>query len=88
VSGLRLIGDAPHKSAVLSFVIDGMHPYDMAPLLDREGVAVRTGHHCTQPLMERFGVNATVRASMALYNTHEEIDALVQALAKARRFLA
>ena len=88
VPGLRLVGDAAHKSAVLSFVVDGMHPYDMAPLLDREGVAVRTGHHCTQPLMERFGVNATVRASMALYNRRDEIDRLIEGIEKSRRFLA
>lgn len=86
IDGLRLIGTAADKVAVFSFVVDGMHPYDLAPLLDRAGVAVRTGHHCTQPLMERFDVPATVRASLAVYNTREDIDALVAGLEKARRF--
>jgi cysteine desulfurase / selenocysteine lyase len=67
---------------VLSFVIDGIHPHDIGTIVDREGVAIRTGHHCAQPTMERFGVPATARASFALYNTCEEIDALVDALRK------
>ena len=85
VPGLSIIGTAAKKSGVLSFVIDGIHPYDMAPVLDHEGVAVRTGHHCTQPLMDRLGIAATVRASLALYNTRDEIDALVAGLAKVRK---
>lgn len=87
VAGLRLIGTAKDKCPVFSFTIDGMHPYDLAPILDRQGVAVRTGHHCAQPLMERFGVSATVRASLAAYNRREEVDTLVEAIAKARRML-
>jgi len=88
VDGLRLIGTAPDKAGVLSFVLDGIHPYDMAPVLDREGVAVRTGHHCAEPVMTRFGVPATVRASLAFYNTRAEIDQLVSALEKVKRFFA
>ncbi|MHB1155209.1 MAG: SufS family cysteine desulfurase [Phycisphaerales bacterium] len=78
--GLRLIGTAADKAAVLSFVIDRLHPYDIAPLLDQRGIAVRTGHHCAQPVMQRFNVPATIRASLAFYNTPEELDALADAL--------
>jgi cysteine desulfurase/selenocysteine lyase len=74
---VRIIGTAPQKASVLSFVVDGVHPHDLATVLDREGIAVRAGHHCAQPVMQRFGVPATARASFALYNTDEEIDALV-----------
>ncbi len=84
VPGLRLIGTAPDKVAVFSFVLDGVHPHDVGTILDRDGVAIRAGHHCAQPLMQRFGVPATVRASLALYNTREEIDALVRGLARVR----
>jgi cysteine desulfurase/selenocysteine lyase len=84
---VRLIGTARRKVAVLSFVVDGVHPHDLGTVLDAEGVAVRTGHHCAQPLMERFGVPATVRASFAMYNLREEIDALAEALDKAVRLL-
>ena len=77
--GLRLIGTAPEKAGVLSFVLDDVHPHDIGTILDREGVAIRAGHHCCQPLMARLGVPATARASLALYNTREEIDALVRA---------
>lgn len=80
---LRIIGEANQKASVISFVVDGIHPSDLGTLLDMEGVAVRTGHHCTQPLMDRFNIPATVRASMALYNTKAEIDTFVQALEKA-----
>ena len=82
IEGLRIIGTAPEKSSVISFVIDGIHPHDIGTILDLEGVAVRTGHHCTQPLMERLGIVATTRASMAMYNRREEIDQLVAALQK------
>jgi cysteine desulfurase / selenocysteine lyase len=82
IEGLRVIGTAPEKSSVVSFVIDGIHPHDIGTILDLEGVAVRTGHHCTQPLMERLGIVATTRASMAMYNRREEIDQLVAALRK------
>jgi cysteine desulfurase / selenocysteine lyase len=80
VPGVRLIGTARHKSSILSFVMEGVHPHDIGTIVDREGVAIRTGHHCAQPVMERFGVAATARASLAMYNTREEIDALGRAL--------
>jgi cysteine desulfurase/selenocysteine lyase len=83
----RIIGTAKGKGAILSFETEDMHAHDVATILDREGVAVRAGHHCAQPLMERFGVLSTTRASFALYNTHEEVEALVQALGKARGIL-
>ena len=84
VPGLRLIGTAREKAAVLSFVLEGVHPHDVATILDRQGVAVRAGHVCAQPVMERFGVPAITRASFAFYNTREEVDALVAALHKVR----
>lgn len=84
VPGLRLIGTAPEKSGILSFVLDDVHAHDVGTILDHEGVAVRTGHHCAMPVMERFGVPATVRASFALYNTAAEVDALFAALVKVR----
>ena len=82
VPGIRLIGTAPEKSSVVSFVLDGIHPHDVGSILDREGVAIRAGHHCTQPLMARYGVPATSRVSPALYNTRDEIDTLVRGLHK------
>jgi cysteine desulfurase / selenocysteine lyase len=85
VPGLTLIGTAAEKSSVLSFVMDGVHPHDIGTVVDQEGVAIRTGHHCAQPLMQRLGIPATARASLALYNTHEEIDALVSALHRVRQ---
>ncbi|MCG3169913.1 MAG: Cysteine desulfurase SufS [Pseudomonadales bacterium] len=85
--GFRLLGRAPQKVAVLSFVIDGAHPQDVGTLLDQQGVAVRSGHHCAQPVMSRFGVPGTVRASFSLYNTHAEVERLFAALHKARSFL-
>ncbi len=88
VPGIRIVGTASNKASVLSFVMDDVHPHDIGTILDQEGVAIRTGHHCTQPLMERLGVPATARASLALYNTREEIDALVGALAKVREIFA
>jgi cysteine desulfurase/selenocysteine lyase len=84
IPGVRIVGTAAHKAAVVSFVLDGVHPHDVATVLDHEGVAVRAGHHCAQPLMERFGLPATTRASFALYNTLEEVDALAQAVRRAR----
>jgi len=84
IPGLRIIGTAPDKAAVISFVMERVHPHDVGTILDREGVAVRAGHHCAQPLMERFGVPATVRASMALYNTREDVDQLVRGLHRVR----
>ena len=88
LSGLRLIGTAREKAGVLSFVIDGVHPHDAATILDLEGVAVRAGHHCAQPVMDRFGVTATTRASLAFYNTREDIDALVAGIQKVKEVFA
>jgi cysteine desulfurase/selenocysteine lyase len=88
LDGLRLIGTAENKASVLSFVLDGVHPYDAGTLLDRQGIAVRTGHHCTQPLMDRLGLEGTIRASLALYNTREDVDALVDALRSLRMTMA
>ena len=84
IPGLRLIGTAREKASVLSFVMEGVHPHDVGTILDREGVAVRTGHHCAQPVLEWFGVPATTRASLAFYNTRQDIDALVAGLAKVK----
>ena len=80
VPGLRIIGTAGNKSSVISFLVDGIHPYDMGTLLDRMGIAVRTGHHCAEPLMRQLGVDGTVRASFAFYNTKEEVDLLVKGI--------
>ena len=88
VPGLRLIGTARERAAVFSFVVDGAHAHDLATLLDNDGVAVRSGHHCAHPTMQFFGVPATARASLALYNTEDEIGVFIAALAKARRMLA
>jgi cysteine desulfurase/selenocysteine lyase len=84
IPGLRLIGTAPEKASVLSFVLEGVHPHDVGTILDREGVAVRTGHHCAQPVLEWFGVPATTRASLAFYNTKQDIDALVAGIYKVK----
>ena len=81
---MRIIGTAPGKLAVLGFVIDGVHPHDIGTIVDMDGVAIRTGHHCAQPVMDRFGVPATARASLAMYNTREDLDALVRALHRVR----
>ncbi len=88
VPGLRLIGTAPQKASVLSFVLDDVHPHDVGTILDQEGVCVRTGHHCAQPVMERFGVPATARASLALYNDRSDVDRLVDAIHKVREVFA
>lgn len=87
IDGLKIIGTAQHKASVLSFVIDGLHPFDVGTILDQQGIAVRTGHHCTQPLMQRFGIPGTIRASFAFYNTFEEIDALTKGVNKAIKML-
>jgi cysteine desulfurase/selenocysteine lyase len=84
VPGLRLVGTARDKASAISFLIDEIHPHDIGTILDREGIAIRSGHHCAQPLMDRLGVAATARASFAFYNTTEEIDALVAGLDKVR----
>ncbi len=83
IEGLSIIGTAKEKGAVLSFVMEGIHPHDIGTILDMEGIAVRTGHHCAQPVMDRFGIPATARASLGLYNTKEEIDALVKGIDRA-----
>ena len=88
VNGVRILGTAPGKGAVLSFVVEGAHAHDVAQVLDRYGVAVRAGTHCAEPLMKRFGVTSSARASFALYNTLDEADAFVNALAKARSFFS
>jgi cysteine desulfurase/selenocysteine lyase len=88
VPGLRLIGTARQKAAVLSFVIEGVHPHDVGTVLDYEGIAIRTGHHCAQPVMKFFDVPATSRASLAVYNTRQDLDALVQGLNKVREMFA
>ncbi|MCP5319485.1 MAG: cysteine desulfurase [Pseudomonadales bacterium] len=85
--GFRLLGRAPYKVAVLSFVLEGAHPQDVGTLLDQQGIAVRSGHHCAQPVMNRFGIPGTVRASFSLYNTHAEVESLFAALHKVRSFL-
>jgi cysteine desulfurase / selenocysteine lyase len=88
IDGVRIIGTAREKASILSFVIDGVHPHDIGTIVDREGIAVRTGHHCAQPVMERFGISATARASLAMYNTREELDALGRAIHKVREVFA
>src|SRR5207245_5271772 len=80
--GLRILGTAPGKIAIVSFVLDGIHPHDAGTVLDRAGIAVRTGHHCAQPLAARFGVDGTVRASFAFYNTLEEVEVLARGVEK------
>jgi cysteine desulfurase/selenocysteine lyase len=87
ISGIRLIGTARKKAGVLSFVMDGVHPHDIGTILDQQGIAVRTGHHCAQPVMDRFGIAATVRASFGLYNTKDEIDSLVRGIEGVREIL-
>jgi cysteine desulfurase/selenocysteine lyase len=84
VPGIRILGTAPEKVSVLSFVMDGVHPHDLGTVLDAEGIAIRAGHHCAQPLMRRLGVAATARASFAFYNTRDEVDRLVAGLLTAR----
>ena len=81
--GLRVIGTAKNKTSVVSFHVDGIHPFDIGTLLDKQGIAVRTGHHCTQPLMDIFNIPGTVRASFAFYNTREEIDTFIAAVEKS-----
>ncbi len=88
VPGLRILGSAVPKAAVISFVLEGVHPHDIGTILDQQGIAIRTGHHCTQPLMQRLGVPATARASFAIYNTREDADALVEAVETAREMFA
>jgi cysteine desulfurase/selenocysteine lyase len=85
IPDLRIIGTAQHKASILSFVMEGIHPHDIGTILDSEGIAIRAGHHCAMPVMQQFGIAGTARASFALYNTHEEVDALVAGLHKIRK---
>ena len=87
IDGIRFIGEAEHRSGLVSFIIDGIHPYDLGTLIDKMGVAVRTGHHCAEPVMTRFGIPGTVRASFAMYNTLEEVEVFVNAVKKAAMML-
>ena len=87
IDGVKFFGTAPNKAAVISFLIGGIHHYDLGTLLDQMGVAVRTGHHCCQPLMARFGITGTVRASFAAYNTDQEVDEFIAAVKKAAMML-
>jgi cysteine desulfurase/selenocysteine lyase len=88
IPGLKIVGKAKEKTSLVSFIIDNVHPQDIGILLDNRGIAVRTGHHCAQPLMQRFGIPGTIRASFAMYNTKEEIDELITGLQKAIKMLA
>jgi cysteine desulfurase/selenocysteine lyase len=85
---LRIHGTTPDKGSIVSFTVEGLHPHDVSTIIDRSGVAIRAGHHCAQPLMERFGVTAMCRASFGLYTTKAEVDALAEALIKAHEFFA
>jgi len=87
IPGVRVLGTAPNKAAVLSFFVEGIHPHDIGTILDQEGIAVRAGHHCAQPLMRRYGVTATTRASFGLYNTAEEVEALAKGILRAKEIL-
>ena len=87
IDGLRIIGTASHKSSVVSFAIEGVHPHDLGTMLDHHGIAIRTGHHCTMPVMDFFGVPGTSRASMAFYNTEAEVESLIQATQESIKIL-
>jgi cysteine desulfurase/selenocysteine lyase len=84
IDGLKIIGTAKEKAGVISFVLEGIHPHDIGTVLDRDGIAIRTGHHCAQPVMQRFGIPATARASFAFYNTREEVRSLVRSIQKVK----
>jgi cysteine desulfurase/selenocysteine lyase len=88
IPGLRVIGTAPGKAAVLSFMVDGVHPHDIGTFLDADGIAIRAGHHCAEPLMKSLGLPGTARASFALYNTREEVDRLAQSIRKIVKFFS
>ncbi|MDH5592191.1 MAG: aminotransferase class V-fold PLP-dependent enzyme, partial [Gammaproteobacteria bacterium] len=88
MDGIRIIGTAKEKASVLSFMIEGVHPHDVGTIFDQQGVAIRTGHHCAQPVMQFFGIPATARASFAFYNTVEEVDALVAGIKKVQELFA
>ena len=88
IEGIQRIGTAQNKASVLSFVMEGVHPHDIGTILDDEGVAIRAGHHCAQPVMQRFGIPATARASFAFYNTLEEVDVLTDGLIRVKKMFA
>jgi cysteine desulfurase/selenocysteine lyase len=88
IEGLKIFGTSKHKTSVISFNIDGIHPYDIGTIIDKKGIAVRTGHHCAQPIMDFYNIPGTVRASLAFYNTKEEIDIMVDAVKKAKLMLS
>ncbi len=88
IDGVRLIGTAANKAGVQSFLVDDIHPHDLGTILDHQGVAIRTGHHCAMPVMEFFGVPGTARASLALYNNQDDIDQLLEAVVKARQIFS
>ena len=88
IDGLKIYGTAEQKTSVISFNIEGIHPYDIGTIIDKLGIAVRTGHHCAQPIMDYFKIPGTIRASFAFYNTKEEIDAMVEAVKKAKMMLS
>ena len=87
IEGLKIYGDTPEKSSVISFLIDDLHPYDIGTLLNQQGVAVRTGHHCTQPIMDFYKIPGTIRVSFSLYNTMEDVERFINALEKAVKML-
>ncbi|NQV14781.1 aminotransferase class V-fold PLP-dependent enzyme, partial [bacterium] len=87
IEGLQIIGTAANKGSIISFIMEGVHPHDMGTIMDMEGVAVRTGHHCTQPVMDCFNIPATTRVSLSFYNTMAEIDGIVRAIQKVREFM-
>ena len=88
IDGVKIYGTSNHKSGIISFNIEGIHPYDIGVLLDKMGIAIRTGHHCTQPIMKRFNIPGTARISLAIYNTKEEIDICMNAIKKAKQMLS
>ncbi len=87
IEGIKLVGTAEQKAGVLSFMLEGVHPHDVGTLLDKQGVAVRTGHHCAMPIMQQFGIPGTIRASFSFYNNESDVDQLIEAVQKAKRFL-
>ena len=88
IEGLKIYGTSAEKTSVISFNIDGIHPYDIGTIIDKQGIAVRTGHHCAQPIMSFFEIPGTIRASFAFYNTTEEIDLMITAIKKAQKMLS
>ena len=88
IDGVKIYGTSENKSGIISFNVDGIHPYDIGVLLDKMGIAIRTGHHCTQPIMERFNIPGTARISLAIYNTIKEIDVCIASIKKAKQMLS